>query len=86
MDCRGATRLTNSTRQRDKIVSAIVAMDADVIGLMEIENHPTDAAHSRPGQWPERCWPEPEHTTSCQNWPDRHGRDQGGTSSTSPVS
>ncbi|MCP4047356.1 MAG: ExeM/NucH family extracellular endonuclease, partial [Gammaproteobacteria bacterium] len=32
------------TRQRDKIISAITAMDADVIGLIEIENHATDAA------------------------------------------
>jgi LPXTG-site transpeptidase (sortase) family protein len=43
-DCRGADNATEFTRQYTKIVSALTAMDADVIGLMEIENHPTDAA------------------------------------------
>ena len=31
-------------RQRTKIINAIVTMDADIVALMEIENHPTDAA------------------------------------------
>ncbi len=35
---RGADSLSEFNRQRDKIISAIVALDADVIGLMEIEN------------------------------------------------
>jgi len=35
---RGADTSTEFTRQRDKIISAINAMDADIIGLMEIEN------------------------------------------------
>jgi predicted extracellular nuclease len=35
---RGADSLDEFIRQRDKIISAILAMDADVIGLMEIEN------------------------------------------------
>jgi uncharacterized repeat protein (TIGR01451 family) len=35
---RGATTLDEFIRQRDKIIAAIVAIDADVIGLMEIEN------------------------------------------------
>ena len=35
---RGATTASEFTRQRDKIISAITTMDADVIGLMEIEN------------------------------------------------
>ena len=35
---RGANTLYEFVRQRTKIISAIVAMDADVIGLMEIEN------------------------------------------------
>lgn len=43
-DCRGADNAAEFTRQYTKIVSAITAMDADVIGLMEIENHPADAA------------------------------------------
>ncbi|MCP4404373.1 MAG: ExeM/NucH family extracellular endonuclease [bacterium] len=44
MGCRGADNAAEFTRQRDKIISAITAMNADIIGLMEIENHATDAA------------------------------------------
>jgi uncharacterized protein len=36
---RGANTSAEFTRQKDKIVSAIVAIDADVLGLMEIENN-----------------------------------------------
>lgn len=35
---RGATTEVEFTRQRDKIISALVGMDADVVGLNEIEN------------------------------------------------
>ncbi|MBN1965422.1 MAG: ExeM/NucH family extracellular endonuclease, partial [Anaerolineae bacterium] len=35
---RGATNPAEFTRQREKIIAAIVALDADVVGLMEIEN------------------------------------------------
>jgi predicted extracellular nuclease len=42
--CRGADNATEFTRQRDKIISAIVTMDANIVGLMEIENHETDDA------------------------------------------
>lgn len=35
---RGATSLEEFNRQRDKIIAAISAMNADIIGLMEIEN------------------------------------------------
>jgi uncharacterized protein len=35
---RGADTLLEFNRQRDKIIAAIIAMDADVIGLMELEN------------------------------------------------
>jgi predicted extracellular nuclease len=35
---RGADTATEFTRQRDKIIAAITAMQADIIGLMEIEN------------------------------------------------
>jgi predicted extracellular nuclease len=35
---RGATTLEEFTRQRDKIIAAMSAMEADIIGLMEIEN------------------------------------------------
>lgn len=42
--CRGANSASELTRQRAKIVEAIVSMDADVVGLVEIENHASDAA------------------------------------------
>ena len=35
---RGASTATEFTRQRDKILSAILAMRADIIGLIELEN------------------------------------------------
>ncbi len=38
---RGAYTLEEFERQRDKIIFAIVTMDADIIGLMEIENDET---------------------------------------------
>jgi predicted extracellular nuclease len=38
--CRGADNAFEFTRQRDKIVTAISTLDADVVGLMEIENAP----------------------------------------------
>ncbi|MBN2392270.1 MAG: ExeM/NucH family extracellular endonuclease [Anaerolineae bacterium] len=41
---RGAEDQTEFDRQRAKIISAITSLDADVVGLMEIENHSTDAA------------------------------------------
>ena len=41
-DCRGADTALEFERQRDKIISALAAMDADVVGLIEIENHPGD--------------------------------------------
>ncbi len=44
LDCRGADNANEFTRQRDKIIDAILKIDADVIGLMEMENHATDAA------------------------------------------
>jgi predicted extracellular nuclease len=42
-DCRGADSEAEFTRQRDKIIAAVVAMDADIVGLMEIENDETGA-------------------------------------------
>jgi predicted extracellular nuclease len=36
-DCRGADNAFEFTRQRDKIISAITTMDADVLGLMELD-------------------------------------------------
>lgn len=40
---RGADTAAEFERQKDKIVAAILAMDADIIGLMEIENDGFDA-------------------------------------------
>jgi predicted extracellular nuclease len=40
---RGATSPAEFTRQRDKIITAMLALDADVVGLMELENDDTDA-------------------------------------------
>lgn len=37
-DCRGADNVTELARQRDKLVAALTTMDADIVGLMEIEN------------------------------------------------
>jgi predicted extracellular nuclease len=37
-NCRGADNLAEFIRQRDKIVNELKAMDADVYGLMEIQN------------------------------------------------
>ena len=37
-ECRGADNAEEFTRQRDKILSALAAIDADIFGLMEIEN------------------------------------------------
>jgi hypothetical protein len=39
LGCRGANSTAELDRQRDKIVSALVSMDADVVGLVEIENN-----------------------------------------------
>jgi predicted extracellular nuclease len=38
LDCRGADSAAELVRQRAKIVSALVAIDADVVGLVEIHN------------------------------------------------
>ena len=58
--CRGADSASELQRQSDKLVDTILAMDADIIGLMEIENNATaslqalvDALNtaSNPGTW-----------------------------------
>jgi predicted extracellular nuclease len=41
---RGAEDLAEFNRQRDKIISAITDLDADVVGLMELENDSTAGA------------------------------------------
>lgn len=42
LECRGADNADELTRQRDKIISALAAIDADVVGLIEIENNAAD--------------------------------------------
>jgi predicted extracellular nuclease len=41
-ECRGADTDEEFERQRDKIIAALTAIDADVVGLIEIENHLED--------------------------------------------
>ncbi len=43
-ECRGADDANEFTRQRDKIIAALSAIDADVVGLLEIENNINDDA------------------------------------------
>ena len=43
MECRGADTALEFTRQRDKIIAALTAIDADVVGLIEIENNEYEA-------------------------------------------
>ncbi|MEC5386781.1 ExeM/NucH family extracellular endonuclease [Uliginosibacterium sp. H3] len=45
-DCRGANSAAEFQRQRSKIVAAMKAINADVFGLMEIENNGTVAAQN----------------------------------------
>jgi predicted extracellular nuclease len=40
--CRGADNAAEFALQRDKLISAISKLDADVVGLIELENHPHD--------------------------------------------
>lgn len=44
LECRGAGDPTEFQRQKAKILSALKGLDADIVGLVEIENHPTDSA------------------------------------------
>lgn len=43
LGCRGADSAEEFTRQRDKILNAIHTIDADVVGLVELENNATQA-------------------------------------------
>lgn len=45
-NCRGANNLTEYLRQRDKIVANLKAVNADVVGLMEIQNNGNTAAQT----------------------------------------
>jgi predicted extracellular nuclease len=42
MECRGADTDDEFLRQRNKIIAALSTIDADVVGLIEIENYPGD--------------------------------------------
>ncbi len=45
-NCRGANSQQEFDRQRAKIVGALVLLDADIVGLVELENNPSDALQS----------------------------------------
>lgn len=45
-DCRGADSTAEFIRQRDKIVAALAAIDADAVGLIEIENNGETAVNN----------------------------------------
>jgi len=45
-DCRGANSTAEFTRQRTKIVESLAAIDADVVGLMEIQNNGSTAVNN----------------------------------------
>lgn len=45
-DCRGASNAAEYTRQLQKTVTALAQIDADIYGLIEIENDYPDAEHS----------------------------------------
>lgn len=45
-NCRGANNLVEFNRQRSKIIRALTAMNADVVGLMEIQNNGATAAQN----------------------------------------
>ncbi|MFZ2361492.1 MAG: ExeM/NucH family extracellular endonuclease, partial [Anaerolineae bacterium] len=40
MECRGANTALEFTRQRDKLLQALYILNADIVGLMELENTP----------------------------------------------
>ena len=46
LQCRGAGDAAEFTRQRDKLLAELSAMDADVLGLVELENNPSDSLQS----------------------------------------
>jgi predicted extracellular nuclease len=46
LECRGADDAEELTRQRDKLIAALAGIDADVVGLVEIENDTADVALS----------------------------------------
>ena len=76
LDCRGANSAAEFTRQRDKIISALVALNGHVVGLIELENNAQRlAAGSR--RRPQRRHPAGTLRVH-QHGHDRHRRHQGG--------
>ena len=43
LDCRGANTAIERIRQRDKLLAALLSLEADIVGLVELENNPTAA-------------------------------------------
>ncbi len=46
LECRGADDAAEFTRQRDKLLAALSAINADIFGLVELENNATASAQS----------------------------------------
>lgn len=46
LNCRGANTASELARQTDKLVQALVQLDADIIGLIEVENNPSAAVQA----------------------------------------
>ncbi len=69
-NCRGANNITEFNRQRDKIVVALAGLDADAVGLMEIQNNGSvapqnlvDALNARVGAGTYAVVPDPANAT-----------------------
>ena len=45
-ECRGADSIEEFNRQRDKILAALTILDADIVGLIELENNASDSIQS----------------------------------------
>jgi predicted extracellular nuclease len=76
-NCRGASNIAEFTRQRDKIVAAIAAIDADALGLMEMQNNGATAVQNLVDALNAKVGPAP--TPSCRpGRRHRQRRHQGG--------
>lgn len=98
-NCRGANSLAEFERQRAKIVEALVAINADAVGLMEIQNNGNtapqnlvDALNARMGANTYAVVPDPSTGTGTDAIkvamvykPARLGRVGDATSDTSPI-
>ena len=49
-NCRGANSRQEFDRQRTKIINALILLDADIVGLTEIENNSSDSLRSLAGE------------------------------------